>query len=137
MGNEIILTEVDYVRLNSLIYRLLDENNQDIRAMNFLNIEIKRAKKVTPKRIKPDIVTMDSSVEVTFLETGKTKELKLVYPQNSNYEDGLISVLSTFGCALLGAKVGDSVSYRISGVTQTVRIEKILFQPEANGEDLL
>ena len=51
MENEIILTEVDYVRLNSLIYRLLDEDNQDIRALNFLNIEIKRAKKIYPKKL--------------------------------------------------------------------------------------
>lgn len=137
MGNEIILTEVDYVRLNSLIYRLLDKNNQDIRALNFLNIEIKRAKKIYPKKIKPDLVTMDSLIEVKFLKTGKTKELKLVYPQKANYEDGLISVLSPLGCALLGFKVGDSVTFEEAGRTLTVRIEKVLFQPEANGEDLL
>jgi regulator of nucleoside diphosphate kinase len=137
MGDEIIITEVDFARLNSLIYRLLDENNQNIRALNFLNIEIKRAKKVTPKRIKPDFITMDSSVEVTFLETGKTKELKLVYPQKANSEEGLISVLSPLGCALLGFKAGDFVSFEANGGTQTLRIEKVLFQPEANGEDLL
>ena len=137
MGNEIILTEVDYVRLNSLIYRLLDDNNQDIRALNFLNIEIKRVKKIYPKKIMPDFVTMDSHIEVKFLETGKTRELKLVYPQNANYEEGLISVLSPLGCALLGFKAGDSVTFEETGRTQTVRIEKVLFQPEAYGEDLL
>jgi regulator of nucleoside diphosphate kinase len=136
MGNEIILTEVDYLRLNSLIFRLLDVRNQDIRELNFLNIKIKTAKKIAPKKIKSDLVTMDSSLEVTFLDAGKTIGLKLVYPQIANYEDGLISVLSPLGCALLGAKVGDSISYRISGGTQTVRIEKILSQPEANGIDL-
>lgn len=137
MENEIILTEVDYVRLNSLIYRLLDEDNQDIRALNFLNIEIKRAKKIYPKKVKPDFVTMDSHIEVKFLETGKTRDLKLVYPQKANYEDGLISVLSPLGCALLGFKAGDSVTFVETGRTQTVRIERVLFQPEANGEDLL
>ncbi len=137
MENEIILTELDYLRLNSLIYRLLDESNQNIRELNFLNIEIKTAKKVAPQKIKPDFVTMDSSIEVTFLETGKTIELKLVYPQDANHEDGQISVLSSLGCALLGAKVGDSISYKIPGGTQTVRIGKVLFQPEANGVDLV
>lgn len=137
MRNEIILTEVDYVRLNSLIYRLLGKDNQDIRALNFLNIEIKRAKKIYPKKIMSDFVTMDSHIEVKFLETGKTRELKLVYPQNANYEEGLISVLSPLGCALLGFKAGDSVTFEETGRTQTVRIEKVLFQPEANGEDLL
>ncbi len=137
MENGIILTELDYLRLNSLILKLLDERNENIRELNFLNIEIKTAKKVAPKRIKPDFVTMDSSIEVTLLEIGKTIELKLVYPQDANHEDGQISVLSSLGCALLGAKVGDSISYRISGGTQTVRIGKVLFQPEANGIDLI
>ena len=137
MENQIILTEVDYVRLNSLIYRMLDEKYKDIRALNFLNIEIKSAKKIYPKKIKPEIVTMNSSIEVTFLETGKTKELKLVYPQDVNHEDGQISVLSSLGCALLGAKVGDSISYRISGVSKTVKIRNVVFQPEANGVDLI
>jgi regulator of nucleoside diphosphate kinase len=137
MENEIILTELDYLRLNSLILRLLDERNQNIRELNFLNIKIKTAKKVAPKRIKPDFVTMDSSIEVTFLDTGKIIELKLVYPHDTNHEDGQISVLSNLGCALLGAKVGDSISYRISGGIQTVRIGKVLFQPEANGVDLI
>lgn len=136
MENEIILTELDYLRLNSLILRLLDERNQNIRELNFLNIEIKTAKKVAPKKIKPDLVTMGSSIEVTFLETGKTLELKLVYPHDANHEDGQISVLSSLGCALLGAKVGDSISYRILGGNQTVRIGKVLYQPEANGVDL-
>ncbi len=136
MKNEIILTELDYLRLNSLILRLLDERNQNIRELNFLNIEIKTAKKVAPKKIKPDLVTMGSSIEVTFLETGKTLELKLVYPHDANHEDGQISVLSSLGCALLGAKVGDSISYRILGGNQTVRIGKVLYQPEANGVDL-
>lgn len=136
MGNEIILTELDYLRLNSLIYRLLDERNQNIRELNFLNIEIRTAKKVAPKKIKPNVVTMGSSIEVTFVETGKTIELKLVYPHEANHEDGQISVLSSLGCALLGAKVGDSISYRTSEGTQTVKIGKVLFQPEANGIDL-
>ncbi|BBE16496.1 regulator of nucleoside diphosphate kinase [Aquipluma nitroreducens] len=70
------------------------------------------------------------------METGKTIELKLVYPHEANHEDGQISVLSSLGCALLGAKVGDSISYRTSEGTQTVKIGKVLFQPEANGIDL-
>ena len=136
MDNEITVTKVDYSRLNSLILRLLDKKNQDIRELNFLNIEIKRAKKIDSKKITPEFVTMDSLIEVKFLETGKTMVLRLVYPQKANYKEGFISVLSPLGCALLGCKAGDSVLFKAPGGTLAVKIEKVLFQPEANGEDL-
>ena len=136
MDNEITVTKVDYSRLNSLILRLLDKKNQDIRELNFLNIEIKRAKKIDSKKIAPEFVTMDSLIEVKFLETDKTMVLRLVYPQKANYKEGSISVLSPLGCVLLGCKAGDSVLFKAPGGTQAVKIEKVLFQPEANGEDL-
>lgn len=80
---------------------------------------------------------MNSVLAVTFLDTGKSMTLKLVFPDKSNYKKALISVLSPLGCALLGYKAGDLVTYRTSEVNQIVRIDKIIYQPEAYGEDLI
>lgn len=137
MNNEIVVTKVDYSRLNSLIFRMLKEKSQDIRELNFLNTEINRAKKIDSTQITPEFVTMDSRIEVTFIETGKIMVLRLVYPHNANYKKGFISVLSPLGTALLGYKSGDSVSFKAPGGIQTVRIDKVLFQREANGQDLI
>lgn len=137
MENEITLSKIDYWRLNSLILRMLDKKDQDIRELNFLNIEIKRAKKVESRKITPDIVTMDTQLEATFLNSGKTMILSLVYPQNANYKEGLISVLSPLGRALLGCKAGETISFKSPGGIFSVRIDKIIFQPEANGKDLV
>jgi regulator of nucleoside diphosphate kinase len=136
MKNDIVVTKVDYSRLNSLILNMLDDRSSNLFELNYLNMEIKRAKKIDSKKIDPEYVTMNSLIEVTFLDIGKSMVLRLVYPHDSKYKEGLVSVLSPLGCALLGYKAGDSVSFKAPGGTQTVRIDKVLYQPEANGKDL-
>jgi regulator of nucleoside diphosphate kinase len=79
---------------------------------------------------------MNSIIEVTFPGQDKSMIVRLVYPHESNYREGLVSVLSPLGCALLGYKAGDTVSFKAPGGTQTVRIDKVIYQPEANGIDL-
>jgi regulator of nucleoside diphosphate kinase len=136
MKSDIVVTKVDYSRLNSLILNLLDDRKSNLFELNYLNIEIKRAEKIDSRRIDPEYVTMNSIIEVTFLDQGKSMILRLVYPHDSNYQEGLVSVLSPLGCALLGYKAGDTVTFKAPGGTQTVRIDKVIYQPEANGKDL-
>ena len=85
MKNDIVVTRVDYSRLNSLILNMLDDRKSNLFELNFLNIEIKRAKKIDSRRIGPEYVTMNSMIEVTFLDLGKSMILRLVYPHDSNY----------------------------------------------------
>ncbi len=136
MKKDIVVTKVDYSRLNSLILTMLDDRKSNLFELNYLNIEIKRAKKIDSRRIDPEYVTMNSLIEVTFLGMGKTMIMRLVYPHDSNNQKGQVSVLSPLGCALLGYKAGDTVSFKAPGGTQTVRIDKVIYQPEANGIDL-
>jgi regulator of nucleoside diphosphate kinase len=136
MKNDIIITKVDYARLNSLILNLLDDRSSNLRELNFLNIEIKRARKIDSKKVDPECVTMNSMIEITFKDLGKTMAVRLVYPQDANYKEGMVSVLSPLGCALLGCRVGDTVSFKAPGGLQMISINKVLYQPEANGQDL-
>jgi regulator of nucleoside diphosphate kinase len=136
MKSDIVVTKVDYSRLNSLILNMLDDRKSNLFELNFLNIEIKRAEKIDSRRIGPDYVTMNSIIEVTFLDAGKSMILRLVYPHESNYQQGLVSVLSPLGCALLGYKAGDTISFKEPGGTQNLRIDNVIYQPEANGIDL-
>jgi regulator of nucleoside diphosphate kinase len=136
MKNDIVVTKVDYSRLNSLILNMLDDRNSNLFELNYLNIEIKRARKIDSRRIGPEYVTMNSMIEVTFLDMGKSMVLRLVYPQDANYKEGLVSVLSPLGSALLGYRAGKTVSFKAPGGTQTVRIDNVIYQPEANGMDL-
>lgn len=135
--NTITVTELDYLRLRGLIQKLHENNSMDNKYLYFLDLELQRALKIDSKLITPDFVTMNSITEITFLDTKKTMELRLVYPHNANFSKGLISVLSPLGCALLGYKAGDIVTFEAPKGEQKVRIEKVIYQPEANGEDLI
>jgi len=136
MKNDIIISKLDYTRLNSMILNLLENKDTNLLELNRLNMEIKRALQVEPKKIKPEYITMNSIVEVLFSESGTSRTIRLSYPKDANFNEGKISVLSPLGCALLGYSQGETVSFRAPGGFQTVTIEKIIYQPESHGEDL-
>ena len=134
MDNHIIITELDFVRLNNLI--LFAQNNKTIesRNLNFLRQEIGRAKKVDASKMGADYVTMNSEIEILDLDTGKTMAVKLVYPQEADFRSGRISILSPLGSALLGYKVSSTIAFEVPKGTKRIKITKIIYQPEANGE---
>ncbi|HSA05084.1 MAG TPA: GreA/GreB family elongation factor [Tenuifilaceae bacterium] len=140
-GNQEIVTltvtEVDYMRLTNLIQTLRGNKSVDKIYLDYLELELQKASKVDSKLITPDFVTMNSIVHISFLGTNKTMELRLAYPRNANFSEGSISILSPLGCALLGYKSGDVVSFKVPKGEQQVKIEKVIYQPEANGEDLV
>lgn len=136
MKNKIILSKVDYSKLNSMILNLLDKNDSNLLELNRLNIEIKQAQLVEPKKIAPEYVTMNSIIEVVFSQTGISKTLRLAYPKEGNLNDGRISVLSPLGRALLGSRKGETFSFKDPDGVHTVTIRNVIYQPEANGVDL-
>ncbi len=136
MKNEIILSKLDYSKLNSMILNLLDSKDSNLLELNRLNIEIKQAKLVEPNKINPEYVTMNSVIEVVFAQSGTSKMLRLAYPDEANLNDGRISVLSPLGRALLGCRKGETVSFKVPDGIKTVTIRNVIYQPEANGVDL-
>ncbi|MEL7587332.1 MAG: nucleoside diphosphate kinase regulator [Prolixibacteraceae bacterium] len=134
MDNQIVITELDYVRLSQLI--LLTKNNKtiELRNLDFLRQEIARAKRVDSKKMSADYVTMNSEIEILDLDSNKTMTLKLVYPQEADFRSGRISILSPLGSALLGYKVSRTISFEVPKGTKQIKITRIIYQPEANGE---
>ncbi|HOG24153.1 MAG TPA: GreA/GreB family elongation factor, partial [Candidatus Omnitrophota bacterium] len=45
-----------------------------------------------------------------------------------------ISILAPIGMALLGYRVGDIVEWKVPAGTRRLKIEEVLYQPEAAGE---
>jgi regulator of nucleoside diphosphate kinase len=66
-------------------------------------------------------------------ETG-TEEYTLVYPDEADIDDGKLSVLAPLGIALLGTRVGQTLEFQVPAGTRRLRVEKILYQPEAAGD---
>jgi regulator of nucleoside diphosphate kinase len=60
-------------------------------------------------------------------------EVTLVYPEDADRSAGKLSVCSGIGTAILGYKEGDALDWRMPDRTCRIRIEKVLYQPEAAG----
>lgn len=133
----ITVTQSDFTKLSQLILNFRDDKSVDFEYLRFLGIELQKSVRVDSKLITPDFVTMNSVVNVLFIDSKRQMEMHLVYPEEANLSKGLISVLSPLGCALLGYKAGDEVSFKAPKGEQLVRIESVTYQPEANGKDLL
>ena len=96
--------------------------------------EIERGTEVRPQEIPPDVVTMNSTVRVTDVDSGSTHTYTIVFPADADYEKGKISILAPLGTALLGFRVGDIVDWNMPRGIRRLRIDEIIYQPEAAGD---
>jgi regulator of nucleoside diphosphate kinase len=134
MEDNIKITDLDYVRLYNLLNRSKKTKTEELRNISVLEHEIRRAVRVNPRQISPDIVTMNTQVEVVDLDTSKTMTVKLVYPNEADFRYGKVSILSLLGSALLGYKVGSIISFNAPLGKKEMIIKNIIYQPESNGE---
>ena len=130
----IYVTEPDYRRLTGLIQITRDRNGVDIEYLNTLEAELERAEIVDPKRIPANVITMRSKVRLKDLVSGESKIYSLVFPTEANFSEGKISVLAPIGTAILGYKSGDSIEWPVPSGVRKLKVDEILYQPEAAGE---
>lgn len=131
----IYITEFDLNRLNKLIEMLEDKPVQrDSKYLEELDIELRRAKVVAPKSIPRDVITMNSKIRVKDLDTGVDAIYQLVFPGDADINQNKISVLAPVGTALIGFRVGDTVEWEAPGGQKRMKVEEILYQPEAAGD---
>jgi regulator of nucleoside diphosphate kinase len=130
----IYITEFDYNRLSGLIDRAREHNGDDREYLNKLETELDRAEIVDPKDIRADVVTMRSKVRLKDLVSGESNTYSLVFPTEANFAEGKISVLAPIGTAILGYKRGDTIEWPVPSGLRKLKIEEILYQPEASGD---
>jgi regulator of nucleoside diphosphate kinase len=120
------LTELDFTRLNKLV---VAGATPDLDQM-LCDAE------VLPSNVIPaDVVTMYAQFSVLDMKSSHRRTFVLCYPSDAEPAAGSISVLSPAGMALLGLPVGALATWTgPNGEESAVRIEGILFQPEASGD---
>jgi regulator of nucleoside diphosphate kinase len=106
---------------------------RDQSLLDRLEGELSRAIVVSGKRVSADVVTMNSRVRVTDLDTGKEATYQIVFPRDANASKNMISVLAPIGTALLGFKAGSEIEWETPGGLRRLRIDSIEYQPEAAG----
>jgi regulator of nucleoside diphosphate kinase len=78
---------------------------------------------------------MNSRVQYEDVKTHEQGTVTIVYPADADAVSGRISVLSPVGAALLGEAEGSEVELPLPhGQTRRIRIESVLYQPEAEGD---
>jgi len=130
--NPLTMTEFDLRRLDALFERL----RLHLKApptLTLLERELERAVVVKPDQVPPTIVTMNSEVEVMDLDSGERRTLTLVFPSMAKIESGRVSVLAPLGTALLGSSQGAGVTWQTPRGERRLRVESIVYQPEAAG----
>jgi len=134
MRTQLQISNLDYQRLINLLQKIKTTMKDDLHNIETLEAEIEKAKRIEPRKMKTNVVTINSDVEVTDEDTGRLMKFKLVYPDEADFKTGKLSVLSPLGCALIGYSEGDVVEFRVPAGSKKVKIGKILYQPEAEGE---
>jgi regulator of nucleoside diphosphate kinase len=132
--NKLIINSLDYSRIKKCIsdakqFRSINEGEAE-KLMNELN----SAKIVMPEKIPSDVVTMNSIVKLSFLNNNKQVQFQIVYPEQANLKENKISIFSPIATALIGYKIKDEIEWIVPAGLTKIRIDEIVYQPEAAGD---
>ena len=135
MGERTIyVTEFDQQRLGRLLNSVWSWNKKDRNSLTRLEEELEGAQIVSPRDIPGDVVTMNSQARIRDLDSNEEMVFTLVFPSEADYERGRLSVLAPIGTALLGYRAGEVVEWEVPGGNRRLKIEQVLYQPEAAGD---
>ena len=78
---------------------------------DYLEHELERARIISGRAASARVIGMGSKVEYLDETTGRVHAVTLVYPAESDIEQGRVSVLTPIGAALLGLSQGQSIEW--------------------------
>ncbi|HOJ21175.1 MAG TPA: nucleoside diphosphate kinase regulator [Armatimonadota bacterium] len=125
---DIYVTEEDRARLLEMLRR----DPPASEGLRTLAAELDRARVVTAAEVPPDVITMDSQVQLEDLDTGQEMVCTLVFPEDADASQGKISVLAPIGMAMLGYRVGDVFEWQVPSRKRRLLVKAVLYQPEAS-----
>ncbi|ELW80829.1 MULTISPECIES: nucleoside diphosphate kinase regulator [Acinetobacter] len=129
----IIISEQDLHRLETM----LEHQSKLTITMQHLEEELARAEVVAPDAIPENVVTMNAKVLITIAPSTEATEITLVYPHDFRGDKGQVNVIAPVGAAILGLAEGQEIEWpQPDGHLMKVKIEKVLYQPEREGDYL-
>lgn len=129
----IIVSAQDLNRLETM----LEHQQQLTPTMQHLEDELARATVVSPQDVPANVVSMNARVLITIGESAEPSEVVLVYPHDFKGEKNQVNVVAPIGAAILGLSEGQHIQWpQPDGHLMQVKIEKVLFQPEREGDFL-
>jgi regulator of nucleoside diphosphate kinase len=131
INRNIFVSTLDYSRLRDLVLTAKQFASANTELLDALEGELARAKIVTPDQIPPYVVTMNTCVHLTDVETGQEQKVTLVYPSDAEREKCNLSILTELGVAIIGFSVGDTIPWNSPEGLRYLKVNSIDFQPEA------
>jgi regulator of nucleoside diphosphate kinase len=131
---KVTLTKNDYTRIYKAITDAKNSKTINSNEAEKLLSELSKAEIVPSEKIDKDVVTMNSEVKLFFENTQKEQSFKIVYPQDANLKENKISIFSPIATALIGYKIGDEIEWIVPGGMTKIKIEDLIYQPEAAGD---
>lgn len=129
MKDRIYITHDDMEKLRGLIEARAAGHWRDLDALTRLEEELDRAEVRDVSHLPPGVVTMNSSVRLRDLDTGREQVYRLVFPNQAGGE-GTVSVLAPLGTALLGYRAGDRIDWPVPRGMRRLCVIEVLQQPE-------
>lgn len=135
MSEKITISDLDAIRLRTIARQLFAVRGDDRRKSEDLFEKLDTAEVVPATAVDAELVTMNSSVVYDDGADGMIATLTLVYPEDADIGIGRVSILSPLGLALIGMRRGQTVEFETpDGTTRRLRVNSIVYQPEASGD---
>lgn len=94
--------------------------------INELEFKLANIDIIATDKLPKDRAVFGSKVVLENIETGEDVSYQLVGPDESDIENGRISVSSPLGKAIIGRKPGDELSFQVPGGRRTYELVEIL-----------
>lgn len=130
----LIISNLDYSRIRMRMAMNQQRDDAYYTDVEKRISELDKARIIEPSEIPENVVTMNSKIMIRDLNHNRTYRLQLVYPEDADPKKNRISIFSPLATTLLGNKTGDIVTWKAQNGTIKVKIECILYQPEAFGD---
>ena len=129
-----IITDRDRCRLGSLLTSERSAGFGNPHSRSELEARIEDATAIPAEQAPAQLVTMNSTVVIVDLETGKRALCTLVYPEDRDFIRHSAGVLQPLGRCLLGRNVGDVIEVQERHRMRRFRVDSMVYQPEAAGD---
>ncbi len=132
--SKLIVNKLDYARIRKCLEDAIQNKSVTGAEAEVLMNELNSATILEPEAIPADVVTMNSIVKLSFLNTNKQVQIQIVYPHLADVRQNRISIFSPIATALIGYKVTDEIEWIVPAGLTKIRIDEIIYQPEAAGD---
>jgi regulator of nucleoside diphosphate kinase len=128
------ITKFDMDRLLELIEGVRSSPKGTKVDLDLLEKELYSGVLVDPADVPKDVITMNSKVSIADTQSGETMTYTLVFPSAANISENRLSILAPLGMALLGYRKGDIIEWAVPGGVRKLKVDDIIYQPEAAGD---